>query len=387
MLILHSTFDVALAILAAFTALITYYIYDGYLRLLQILSLFRPRPNTIHRDEPLSITVLIAVYNEAEKVKARVENIFSDDFPRNSLQVIVASDGSTDSTDDIVRELGPSVLLIRTEGRLGKSATQNAAIAHATGDAIVFTDAETVFDRGFLRAIVAPLSDGTIGGVDGRLLPTRSTGKSLGPDQAAYWAYEDKLRIAESRLGILAVASGACMSVRRRLFRPLPSDVGEDCIIPLDVVSQGFKYVKAPDARAYETFAQTPSQELKRRVRMTLRNWRGTWAYPALLNPFGHCGYALALWSHKVLRWLSPIFLIALFTSIAILSIRRVIPPPVSLTMLAVFLALTTIGLLAHRARIRIPLASQVASFLIANLGFLGGLLSALMGKRVVSYK
>ena len=176
------------------------------------------------------------------------------------------------------------------------------------GPVVIFTDAGSRFEPDFIRRIVAVFSDPSVGAADGHLLFTSDNDNQIAQSQGFYWRYELSLREAESRLGILAVASGACLAVRKQVFRRMDLSIGEDCIVPLDVVTQGLRVVHVPEAIAYDAMENDPEREFRTRVRMTLRNWQGTWSRPQLLNPYKYPGYAFALWSHKLFRWLSPFF-------------------------------------------------------------------------------
>lgn len=372
-----------------FSIFALYYIYDGYLRLLVLVSALRRGEKAYEMPAPLpKVTVLITVFNEAIVIRKKIENVLSLRYPADRLDVLVASDGSTDSTDDIVMGVKDRrVRLFRSDVRAGKTATQNKAVAVAAGDIVVFTDAGTSFDKGFLRNIVVPFSDPEVGGVDGHLLFASSEGSGVSESQGFYWRYELRLREAESMLGILAVGSGACLAIRRSLFRQMDLNIGEDCTLPLDIIRQGYKMVHAPDAVACDRMENEPAGEFKTRVRMTLRNWQGTWKFPELLNPFLYPGYAFALWSHKVLRWLSPVFLICLTVSAAALAAGgSQFFKFVSIGFVGFYL----IGLIGWQVEfmgLRVPVAKTVFSFLLANIGFFVGVVKAVGGYRVSRYR
>lgn len=309
---MYAIYSLALAFL--------YYIYDGYLRALQLLAIFRRGSPVavVHNNHELRLTVLITVHNEATQIRQKIANVVDTDFPADRLEVLVASDCSTDGSDDLVISYGdPRVHCFRSDVRGGKTATQNEAMKCTHGDIIVLTDAGTRFDKQFLTHIAAPFSDPRIGAVDGHLLFIAEQGNGLSQSQGYYWDYELRLRTLESQLGLLAVASGACLAVRKRVFVEMDPSVGEDCIVPLDVAASGAWVVHASQALAYDQMDHSVGREIRTRVRMTARNWRGTWMRPALLNPLQYPGYAFALWSHKLLRWLSPFFLIILWLSAA----------------------------------------------------------------------
>jgi cellulose synthase/poly-beta-1,6-N-acetylglucosamine synthase-like glycosyltransferase len=367
-----------------------YYIYDGYLRVLQLLSRFLQPRTGLHPndDDTPYLTILIAVYNEENVIVDRITNILESEYPANRLEVLVASDGSTDATDELVESYGdPRVHLLRSGRRVGKTEVQNRAIEKAKGEILVFTDAGTRFDRLYLKNVAEPFTSPEIGGVDGNLFFVSDPESGISQSQGFYWGFELRLRRLESRLGILCVASGACFAVRRQLFRPMYPAYGEDCIVPLDIVSQNRKVVHASEALAYDRMDRDPPAEFRSRARMTVRNWQGTWSRPRLLNPFRHPGYALALWSHKLLRWLSPLFLIALTISSVWLAMRSWTFFQFLSAVLALFYLAGVAGWLAERRGVCIPVASTAFSFLLANLGFLAGLWSCLQRKKVVVYR
>ncbi|RMG39448.1 MAG: glycosyltransferase [Methanobacteriota archaeon] len=367
------------------------YIYGGYLMLLRVLANLiqnRKDSDAEDRNEYPFVTVLITVFNEADKIEERIQNVLECVYPENRLEILVASDGSTDGTDAKVLSFGDRrVRLFRPDHRVGKSDTQNQAIGHALGEIIVFTDADTRFDKKFLVEIVRPFINPQVGGVDGHLLFVTNQGSDISQSQSMYWKQELEIRILESRMGLLAVASGACLAIRRFLFRPIPATVGEDCVIPLDVVSQGYRMVHTEKAVAYDWMDHTSAGEFSTRARMTLRNWQGTWLYPGLLNPLRNPRIAFALWSHKLLRWLSPIFLLLwLGSSFAVLvsgdGMFRCFGLPG-----VIFALLGVIGALANYAGKSVRIASAIYSFFLANSGFFVGVFRALLGGKIIAYR
>lgn len=367
-----------------------YYIYDGYLRVLKALCLFRlaaARCETVQGSIP-TVTVVVTVYNEAGEIRERLNNIFATDYPHELIEVLVASDGSTDSTDDIVKSYEDKrVKLYKPMNRSGKTETQNQAIAMVTSDIVVFTDAGTRFDRGFLKNIAHPFSDPLVGGVDGHLLFIKASDSSVSTSQGYYWSYELKLREHESLLGYLAVSSGGCLAVRRRLLKHMPPTTGEDCIVPLDVILQGYKMVHATDAIAHDRMDNKGSYEFKTRVRMTLRNWQGTWSRSRLLNPLLHPAYAFSLWSHKLMRWLSPVFImIATFSAVTLAANGQTFFIAVSRGF-ALFYFLGILGWITESKGVKLPLAGAIYSFILANFGFLFGLIKAFKGQKISAYR
>ena len=378
-------------LLFVFSVAALYYIYDGYLRLLQVLRLafkYSNNPKPIIERKLPSVTVLLTVFNEAAVIVERLQNILSSDYPPHLLEVLVASDGSTDETEDLVRQFGEKqIRLFRPAAREGKTGTQNQAIPMARGEIILFTDAGTRFDKNFIKNVVSPFQDSAVGAVDGRLLLVSDPESGVSQNQSRYWRYELRLRELESHLGILAVASGACLAVRRELLKPMDPAYGEDCMVPLDVASQGYRVVHHAKALATDLLDNDPEKEFRTRVRMTLRNWQGTWSRRHLLNPVRSPGLAFALWSHKILRWMSPLFLILLFISATVLALEGNGFFQACVGLLAILGVAGLLGRQAERHRFVLPGTSTIYSFLLANAGFFIGLWKSLSGHKVTLYR
>lgn len=368
------------------TALV-YFVYDGYGRVLALLaggSRDDPdRAATFSGPWP-TVSVVIPVFNEERRVRRKLDDIFRQEYPEDRMEVIVVSDGSTDATDRIVEEFGARVRLIRTAGRLGKSLAQNEAVATATGDVLVLTDAAVQMAPRCLQGLVAPFANADVGCVSARLM-FATEGSFTGQDQGVYWRYELKLRSLESKLGCLATAAGPAMAIRRRLWRDLPAEYGDDCVLPLDVVLQNRRVVQADDAVAWDESFSTARKEFSARVRMMVRNWLGTLSRGELLNPARHPWYAFALWSHKLLRWLSPWFLLAIVVGSALVSSAIGAIWPVATTLLLVLLGLAgMVGL--FRGQRWGPLA-PAGSFLLVNAAFMWGLLKVIKGQTIKIYE
>ncbi|MFN5905285.1 MAG: glycosyltransferase family 2 protein, partial [Planctomyces sp.] len=244
------------------------------------------------------------------------------------------------------------------------------------------------FNPGWMKQVVQHFQAPEVGAVDGRLCYGSPAVAQVQASQGRYWLYEMKLRRLESRLGILAVLSGAGFALRRSAFVPMDPAIGEDCIVPLDVVSQGLLVVHDPEAVHFDEFETDTGVTLRRRVRMTLRNWQGTWQRGRLLNPLRHPGYAFALWSHKILRWLSPVFLLAATASAAGLLLLQVTVPRLLLAgpYAALFLA-AAFHLLFERRRRLLPGTGAAYSFVLANTAFIIGVAKALAGWQIRAYR
>lgn len=364
------------------------YIYQGYLWLLKVLYWLRKPQPVQHAAVPAipTVTVLLTVCNEEQKVERRIRNILDCDFPREKLEILIASDGSTDQTEEIVTNLSKiyPVRLLCTGERLGKTGAQNRAISTVRSEIIVFTDADTTFHKDFILEICKTFNNAKVGMVTGQLLFSKS-GNTVSESQGFYWGYELKLRYFESELGILAVGSGQCMAVKTALLKTMELFVGEDCVVPLDVVLQNQRVIHCKSAIAFDQLESDPKREFKTRVRMTLRNWVGTWSRGTLLNPAVHPGYAFALLSHKILRWLSPFFLLGCAMSLCLLLNERIYTALFACMMLLV--AMSAAGWMGEKFGKNIPLASHGFGFLLANAGFFVGVVKAMTGSKIITYR
>ena len=373
-------------IILATSLLLLVYTWLGYPATLWLLRSALAARTIRERCAP-SFSIIVAAYNEAAHIASKLQNCLDLEYPSERLQIIVASDGSTDATDAIAQQFAARdtrVRLVRCQGRAGKSAAQNLAVECATGDVLLFTDAETKARPDLLRLIAEDFADPRVGLV----APVARFGRfedavSLG--QGSYWRYELFLRQLESDIGILATASGAALAVRRKLYRPLPPQYGDDCLIPLDVCRQGFRVLQDPRAMVTDEMPHSIEGELRARIRMTARNWSGILSRPAVLNPFRFPGVAWGLISHKFSRWLTPFLLAMALIINCWMAWHGELLSLFALQMF--FYVAATIGWRrTHGPRCE-PVFAYPFAFCLANLGFLLGVLKSLRGQSIVAYK
>jgi cellulose synthase/poly-beta-1,6-N-acetylglucosamine synthase-like glycosyltransferase len=267
------------------------------------------------------ISALVACYNEARYIGPRIENLLACDYPRAHLEIVVASDGSTDETEAIALGYADrGVRVVRTP-RGGKGQALNAAVAAATGDVLVFTDANTEFHPNALRAIVRPLADPAIGGVAGNQRYVRGGEASLSADgECLHWNWDTLQKEWQSRSGSVTAATGALYAIRRSCFDPVPPNVMDDFHISTGVIERGLRLVFAADAVAVEPVATRDGVEFQRKVRVAVQGLRAVWTRRGLLNPFRYGWYSWQLFAHKVARRLLPVPLIAMAVSEAVLA-------------------------------------------------------------------
>lgn len=333
-----------------------------------------------------TVSIIIAAYNEEPRIRAKLENCQRLLYPPDKIEILVASDGSTDQTGSIVEELAgrdPRIHLLRSPGRAGKSGVQNLAVQYARGEILFFTDANARVKPDVLQLFVASLADSRAGLVSAEVFFGTSE-DAVSRGQGFYWQFEFFLRRLESDLGILSTASGPAFAVRSELFRPLPACYGDDCITPLDVRLQRYRVLHDPRAIVVDTLPHSIQGELRARIRMTARNWSGTLARPAILNPMRFPLTALGLVSHKLLRWLTPLFLGVIFLSSTLLALEG---RDVALWWLQLTFYLSAfVGWELTRKQRPAGWFGYSFSFCLANVGFLLGLLKALRNQKIEAY-
>jgi len=377
-----------LSLLCAALLLHAYASYGWLLERLVRLQSASPAPRPLDASPDVKLTVLLAVHNEEAMIEARLLDLLDADIDRDRLQILVCSDGSDDATETLARSLAvrhPSIEVVVSPQRVGKTAVQNLGLTRAVGNVLVFTDADTRFHRQCLQNLIAPFSDPKVGGTTGALRFAPVPGSAISTNQSRYWARELDVRAAESRLGWLCVATGACMAIRRELYRPPLPEHGDDCVLPLDVVLAGKRFIHVDEAVAWDHMPPDVAGEFRARVRMTCRNWRGTLSRGRLLNPVRYPGYSFALVSHKLLKWLTPLLLGTLLAIACVRASQNGLQAALLVVML-LGLGGAAIGELARQLGRSLPIVRTLHTFALLNLGFAVGGLNALAGRAISRY-
>lgn len=342
------------------SAAIIAYVYVGYPLLLALWSRLAPRPvcaSGTSRDLLPSVSILLAVRNEAERLAARLENLFALDYPRDRVEIIVVSNGSTDATHEVLDAYRGRIRSIALSD-VGKAEALNAAAAAARHEVLAFADARQRFDADALRCLVAPLVDARVAGASGELLldveqraadVRAGAGSPVGEGVGLYWQFEKWLRRRESAVHSVLGATGAIYVLRRSAWRPLPpGTLLDDVLAPMRAVLAGKRVVFVSEARAYDRASSDAATEERRKARTLAGNYQLLLLEPRLLVPVLNPVW-LQFVSHKVGRLAVPYALVAL--------------------------AISSAALAPHGAAVYgLALAAQVAFYLLAAHGALGAM-------------
>lgn len=358
----------------------TYVVFPG---LVFLRGALRRRPYRTAGITP-SVSILIAAHNEVGSIAAKLENLLALDYPRDRLQVVIASDGSDDGTEELVSRYEERGVRLLSLPRHGKAAALNAAVAASTGEILVFSDANGIYALDAVRALVRPFADPTVGGVAGNQCYSHNgSAGAIAAGEQRYWNFDRMLKLAESRAGNVISATGAIYAIRRSLFRPIPAGVTDDFVTSTSVIAGGLRLVFEPDAIAYEPVAPASDIEFGRKVRVMTRGLRGVLAMRELLNPRRHGFYAIQLFSHKVLRRLMVFPLLAVAATSPSLWREGSLYQGATVAQ-AAFYCCAVAGLLAARRPLgRRKLLAIPAFFVLVNVAALRATWNLLRGNRI----
>ncbi|MFH5801508.1 glycosyltransferase family 2 protein [Haladaptatus sp. CMAA 1911] len=362
-------------------------IVHTYLLYPLLLVPFRNRRTNI--QEPTkwpSTTLVIAAYNEEDVIKEKIENSLQLEYPDEQLDIIVFSDASSDRTDEIVRSYSDAgVRLMRIEGRVGKTKCQNQVVSNVDTDFTVFSDANSMYEPDAIQKLIVQFSD-DVGCVVGEL---RYRDDSDIEGESFYWKYEQFIKKLESRFNSLVTGNGSIYATRTSSYVPLPRDAISDFAEPLAIVQSGKLVKYAPDAVTWENTGNSVDSELSRRIRIVTRSWNTVAEYRGLLNPIHHPIFSFQLFSHKVLRWLSPLLLIGAFTSnvfLVALSSATFWVVLLSIQFGCYFLAI--LGWTTDQIDRSVPGIVHIPYyFTSANYGMLVGFWNFLRGRNIVTWE
>jgi cellulose synthase/poly-beta-1,6-N-acetylglucosamine synthase-like glycosyltransferase len=359
--------------------------YVGLPALTILRGRFLRRPHQVADITP-PVSVIIAAHNEVAVIGDRIENLLALDYPPDALEIVIASDGSTDGTDAAVARYASRGVRLITPGRVGKGAALEAAVAASSNDILVFSDANSLYAPDAMRALVRPFADPEIGGVAGNqvYLPkgnTSADATELG--ERGYWDFDRLLKRAQSAAGSVTSGTGAIYAIRREHFGPIPEGITDDMLDTMRVIDGGRRLVFAEDAMAFEPVAQSRDLEFRRKVRIMTRSFRCLLLLRRLFDPRRTGWYAVQLFWHKVMLRTAALPLLAL----AIVSPALWSHGPIyrlATVGQAICYGLAIAGIALVRRPIgRQPLLAVPAYFTLVNAASLRALLNLVRGERI----
>jgi biofilm PGA synthesis N-glycosyltransferase PgaC len=365
------------------------WVYAGYPLLTALWASVRPVRGRDDGADPRLVTVGIAAHNAEANIAGRIANVLGQRVPFD-VEIVVASDGSTDRTAQLVEEdfrADPRVKVLALP-RVGQSAAQSAIFDSARGDVVVLSDAETRFEDGCLAALVAPFASSDVGCVTGILRWRYDERSDTAQHEGAYWRYEQVVRGWESRAGWLSAGTGALLAVRSSLYRPAPAHASLDQMLPLYCREAGRKVLVAPDAVGFDRGTASVAEQFRSRTRIATQGIEANLRMSLRIRPWRRPGTFVAIWSHKLLRWFTPF--LAAFAAISGAAVYAAGGSPLYLAPLVVAvigLALAALGYLAAPKGWRIPLVGVPTTIAAVNLAFAMGWINVVLRRRVRAWE
>jgi len=371
-------------ILSLIGASYSYFIYPLLLLILPKKNNFNLDASTLNQNALPYLTLIITAYNEETRIKEKIKNTLELDYPLNKREILVASDGSTDNTNQFVQEYrDEGVKLIEVTDRKGKENAQLAAIKKAHGDLLVFSDVATKIPKEALIRIANTFENKDIGALSSEDRFITDNGEIAG--EGAYVRYEMWLRNLEAKVKSLVGLSGSFFACRKAICKDWDIKVPSDFNTALNCVAQGYVAISHQDVLGYYPNLKDESKEYQRKLRTVIRGMAAISEKPSVLNPFKFGLFSFEVFSHKIMRWLVPWFQLILFITSIIMWQDNIL---ISLLLLAqiLFYSIATLGAFSKRARknsiVKIPFFFMQVNMAIAQASIL-----FLTGRRITKWE
>jgi hypothetical protein len=336
---------------------------------------------------PPFVSVVVVAQDEAPRIGARIENLLSLDYPRESLEILIASDGSRDATVEIAREYAPlGVQVLAFHARRGKPAVLNEVVPRARGEIVLLADARQRFAPVALRVLVDAFRDPAVGAVSGELeLLDGPSGSGVAGGVGFYWRYEKCIRRWESAVDSTVGATGAIYAIRKALFEPLPEDtLLDDVLIPVRIAARGYRVLFEGRAKAFDRPPDRAAYEMRRKIRTIAGTFQLVARHPWVVSP-----WRTRLWlqtlSHKGLRLLLPVAFVAALLSSLALAHRPVYRLVIAAQ--AVFYGLALLGCALRHARVRVPLLTAPYVVCLLNWATVVAFVRYVRGRQAVTWE
>lgn len=374
-----------LEFLFALTILLSLSTYALYPLIVMMIGKFFPFKLLRNQATP-AVSILIAAYNEEKDIHKKLENTLALDYPKEKIEIIVGSDGSSDRTAEIVADFSDKgVKLLDFKKNRGKTAVQNDLVAASKQEILVFTDAASFLRKESLRNLVKPFSDKRVGAVAGCMEFINEDRNLTAQSQGLYWKYEMKLREIESKIGRLIGVDGPLYAVRRKNYVALEAHIISDLMTPLLVLKQGKKVVLDKGAVVYEAPTTKSEQELNTRRRITLRGLIGLSSDLKILSPFHFPLLSIQIFFHKLLRW--GVGTLVLFNLLICVILAADPFFKLFLFLHMIFYLFAVSGWLLEKAGRSIAIFKVPYYFCLVNMAATLGLVDFLRKKQAISWK
>lgn len=371
---------------------IAFYTFVGYGVLLLLLIKLKRLVKGINSGSSMAddsllpiCTLVVAVYNEAHIIREKIINTLALAYPPGKLKFIFVTDGSTDSTPEIISEY-PQIILLHQDGRTGKIAAVHRAMDHINQGVVVFTDANTMLNRNALEKICRHYTDEKVGAVAGeKRVSMHVTDDASAAGEGFYWKYESALKKWDSELYSVVGAAGELFSIRHELYEAVPPDtILDDFMISMLIAAKGYRIVYEPEAYATESASANVSEELKRKIRIAAGGMQSVLRLKQLLNPFKYSLLSFQYVSHRVLRWTVTPFLliIAFLLNVVIVSTGGAFTYHILLLAQVIFYLLALLGLLMEHQQLRIKVLFVPYYFCVMNYAVIIGIFRYFSGKQ-----
>ncbi|MBS1765091.1 MAG: glycosyltransferase [Bacteroidetes bacterium] len=373
-----------LCVVAVLCLLHTYVVFPLWMRLLLFFSSKETR-HILQDDELPYISILIAAHNEVKVICDKLQSVIGNKYPVEKIEVLVGSDSSTDGTDEQVELLSqkyPFIRLIRFNMRSGKPAIINHLASQSNGSVLVITDANVFFDKDTLRQLATGFRNDAVGLCDTRMVNTGLKKSGISHQEKAYIGSEVITKYAEGKIwGSMMGPFGGCYAVRKSLYRPVPeSNLVDDFYVNMKVLEQGYKCVSVPEAVVFEEVSNNLKLEYRRKTRIASGNFQNLKIFSHLLLKGKGIGFCF--FSHKVLRWLGPLFLLMAWccSAVVVYSDRSILFFIVVFLGLTFSFALVMVDRLLNMVGIHLSILRLNTHFIVMNMAMLKGLLRYLTG-------
>jgi len=366
--------------------IILFYIFMGYPIVLNLLEKYFGKTVVRYKDgeELPSVSLFIPAYNEDKVIREKIENSLRLNYPEEKLSIVIASDGSTDSTNAIINQFKDAVTPMIYKKRCGKTQLINKVMPELSGEIVVFSDASSMLKTDSILKMVRNYRDEKIGGVSGTYKLQNNDNSDRSKGEGLYWKYETFLKRKESNLHSILGGHGSLYSIRRHLFEPLAENtINDDYIIPMRLLKKGYRVVYEPQSISYERTSTDVKGEMNRRSRISFGNFQQIVILRSLLNPTnGFISFEFI--SHKLLRSFSFFFMITLFISSLLINSEFM---KLFVLLELIFYLIGLAGFILSSKKIKSKITAIPFYLCMINLSSLVGFIKFIFNKQKVTWE